>query len=119
MESSGKHMICDIKNIENIELLHDFEGLRKMLKMICEKYQFEILQEFTYLFDPQGCSILFLLSESHMSIHTFPERKHCSLDIYTCRQFKDDHVYKEIYAFLISELKASEKSVCTILDRYF
>jgi S-adenosylmethionine decarboxylase len=119
-ESSGKHMICDFKCIKNEVLLNNMEKLNTMLKQICNDNEFQILHEVQYKFEPIGCSILFLLSESHLSIHTFPEKKHMSFDIYTCRQYKDNTVYNEIYQYLINILDASgNDSARRIIDRYF
>jgi S-adenosylmethionine decarboxylase proenzyme len=118
--SSGKHMICDFKDIKNTELLNNDIELNLLLKKICERYDFQILNSIVHNFDPIGHSILFLLSESHISIHTFPEKHHMSFDIYTCRQYKDNTIYREIFKFLIDNLEASlEESVCKIIDRYF
>jgi S-adenosylmethionine decarboxylase len=119
-ESSGKHMICDLKNIKNTDLLNNCDKLKKMMQEICTKYDFEILNRMEYVFQPIGCSILFLLSESHISIHTFPEKKHISFDLYTCRQYDNDEVYNKIYDFLIKHLDASiNESKCQIINRYF
>jgi S-adenosylmethionine decarboxylase len=119
-ESSGKHMICDFKCIKNEILLNNMEQLNLMLKKICNDNDFQILNEIQYKFEPIGCSIIFLLSESHLSIHTFPEKNHMSFDIYTCRQYKDNIVYNEIYQYLINILDASGiNSTCKIIDRYF
>jgi len=117
--SSGKHMICDIFDIRNTKLLNNKESLKEILKNICIKYNFEILKEVDYSFTPQGCTILFLLSESHISIHTFPERKHISFDIYTCRHYNNNNEYNEIYYYLIHSLEASMNSECKIIDRNF
>jgi S-adenosylmethionine decarboxylase len=35
-------------------------------------------------FNPQGATILCLLSESHISIHTWPENGNAAVDIFTC-----------------------------------
>ena len=119
-ESSGKHMICDFKNIKNTKLLNNSNELNLILKEICQEHNFQILKETQYLFTPIGCSILFLLSESHISIHTFPEKNHMSFDIYTCRQYKDNKDYLQIYSYLINKLQASENSSkYQIIDRYF
>lgn len=118
-DSSGKHMICDFKGIQNSKLLNSCSDLKKMLKNICVEYDFQILQEVEHQFEPQGCSILFLLSESHLSVHTFPEKNHMSFDIYTCRQYSDNSEYDKIYKYLIDTLEASEKSACTIVERCF
>lgn len=117
--SAGKHMIADIHQIKNSQLLNDKLLLKEMLKIICSFYDFEVLNIVDYSFQPVGCTILFLLSESHISIHTFPEKNHLSFDIYTCREYKDNKEYDEIFNFLIKSLDASLESECKILDRYF
>ena len=53
-------------------------------------------------------------------IKRFPEKNHMSFDIYTCRQYKDNEDYLQIYNYLIDNLKASKNnSKCQIIDRYF
>jgi S-adenosylmethionine decarboxylase proenzyme len=118
-KSSGKHMICDFKGIKNTNLLNNINELDNLLKDICQNYDFQILNEVQYNFQPIGCSILFLLSESHISIHTFPERNHMSFDIYTCRQYDNDNDYNNIFNFLINKLEASIESKQVIINRYF
>lgn len=117
--SSGKHMICDIKNIKNTKILNNVNDLIYLLKNICSEHKFDILQETSYEFEPMGCSILFLLSESHISIHTFPEKNHMSLDLYTCREYNNNDVYEKIYKYIIEYLNASPESNIQIFDRYF
>ena len=117
--SSGKHMICDFKNIKNIELLNNSSRLNIVLKEICKTYNFQILNEIQHSFQPIGCSIIFLLSESHISIHTFPEKNHMAFDIYTCRQYKDNEDYINIFKFLLDRLDASSDSNCKIINRFF
>ena len=117
-KSSGKHMICDIKNIRNKNLIHDLKKMELLLDTICEAYNFTVLNRATHEFSPQGLSILYLLSESHISIHTFPERDYIALDIYTCREYKDNSVYLEIYDYLIDNFEADHGSP-TIIDREF
>lgn len=117
-KSSGKHMICDIKNIRNKNLIHDLKKMELLLETICKAYDFTILNRAAHEFSPQGLSILYLLSESHISIHTFPERDYIALDIYTCREYKDNSVYLEIYAYLIDSF-GEDHGTPTIIDREF
>ena len=117
-KSSGKHMICDIKNIRNKNLIHDLKKMELLLETICKAYDFTVLNRAAHEFSPQGLSILYLLSESHISIHTFPERDYIALDIYTCREYKDNSVYLEIYAYLIDNFEA-DHGTPTIIDREF
>ena len=118
--SAGKHMICDLKNIQNKVLLNDPDKLNEMLGLICHYYQFQLIEKIHKVFHPEGCTILYLLSESHLSIHTFPERNFLSFDIYTCREYKDNTEYLEIFDRLIDFLKADKcSSTYQIIERLF
>jgi S-adenosylmethionine decarboxylase len=116
--SSGKHMICDIKNIKNHTLIHDLEHIKNILDTICINNNFTILNKTEHLFEPQGLSILYLLSESHISIHTFPERNYIAFDLYTCRNYPDNSNYLNIYNYLI-ECFDADKENPRIIDRCF
>jgi S-adenosylmethionine decarboxylase len=118
-ESSGKHMLCDIKGIKNTELLNSIDKLEELLRQICLDHGFTILNVVKYQFTPFGCSILFLLSESHISIHTFPEKNHISMDIYTCKTYNNNNEYVEIYNFIMNSFSASANSTCNIIQRFF
>lgn len=114
----GKHMICDIKNIQNHELLMDVEGIKDHLNVICDTYHFTILNIAQHAFEPQGHTIQYMLSESHISVHTFPERNYLAFDIYTCREYPDNSAYQYIYDFLVQAFDAT-KEMPTIIDRKF
>jgi S-adenosylmethionine decarboxylase proenzyme len=117
-KTSGKHMISDIKEIKNIELLNNPNEIRNILNNICKKYNFIILNKSEHLFSPQGFTIIYLLSESHISIHTFPEHQYLAFDIYTCRNYNNDDIYKEIYNHLVEEFEAKKENPI-IIDRNF
>jgi S-adenosylmethionine decarboxylase len=98
--SSGTHMICELQNIQNIELLNSLSGIRAVVDGICETYAFSVLGKLEHQFSPQGCSLVYLLSESHISVHTFPEKNYIAMDIYTCREYPNNDVYHEIHRYL-------------------
>lgn len=115
---SGKHMIIDLKEIKNHALIHDLDKIKILLDTICEKYDFSILNKSEHKFEPEGITILYLLSESHLSVHTFPEKQYVAIDLYTCRDYADNMVYDEIYDFLVESFQA-KKEAPTIIDRRF
>jgi len=120
MQSSGKHLICDLKNITNTKLLNSKLELKLMCKNICIENNFTILGEVDHEFHPEGCSFVFLLSESHLSVHTFPERNHLAFDLYTCRQYQDNTVYVDIFLNLCKKLGTkAQQSEYKIIDRTF
>jgi S-adenosylmethionine decarboxylase len=116
--TSGKHMLCDLKEIKNWELLNSVEKIKAIFNNICNKYNFTILNKVEHLFEPEGITILYLLSESHISIHTFPERNYAALDIYTCKEYNNNKTYEEIYDYLV-EIFNAKKENPIILDRNF
>jgi hypothetical protein len=118
---SGKHLICDFKKIENTSLLNNKLDLKLLCRDVCIANNYKILGEIDHDFEPQGCSFIFLLSESHLSVHTFPEKNYISFDLYTCRQYEDNSVYINIYLELCEKLgtSSSQHSECKIIDRYF
>lgn len=116
--SSGKHMICDFQNVHNLSLLNDPRGLFAILNVICEKYNYNVLEKTSHQFSPHGVTILYLLAESHISIHTFPEKKYMAFDIYTCRPYINDSQYEWIYNYLSGVLACGSPNK-VILNRSF
>jgi S-adenosylmethionine decarboxylase len=94
-------MICDLTNIRNKTRLESMNSMHELLENICERYDFTVLSKTQHIFEPQGLTVLYMLSESHISIHTFPEQNYLAFDIYTCRDYEDDAVYLEIYDILV------------------
>lgn len=43
-----------------------------------------IVQTVSHRFDPHGVSVVVVLEESHLSIHTWPEAGYAAVDFYTC-----------------------------------
>ena len=114
--STGKHMICDLINIRNSARLESMSQMKLLFDMICIKHDFTILGKIEHEFDPQGLSLIYMLSESHISVHTFPEKNYLALDIYTCRNYNDDSVYMEIYRELVNWFDCDE-GLPTIVSR--
>jgi len=43
-----------------------------------------VVDKFKHNFNPIGLSLIYILSESHISIHTWEEYNYLSIDLYTC-----------------------------------
>jgi len=65
--------------------LNDFEGLTNAFRKTIEHFQLDNLYDpQVHQFEPQGLTGIVLLAESHLSIHTWPERGEAAIDIFTC-----------------------------------
>ena len=61
-----------------------------------ESAGFTILKEIDYFFTPQGYTCLFLLSESHFAIHTFPEEGKSYIELSSCVKKPFDKFIKSV-----------------------
>lgn len=79
---AGKHLIIDLWGVSNIDCTKSVEAaLRESVKS-CNA---TLLTLHLHLFTPNnGISGVAILAESHISIHTWPERQYAALDIFMC-----------------------------------
>lgn len=78
----GNHLVLDFYNVSRD--LDNYEELDKVLRNILSYTKVRIENSVYKKFEPQGVTILYLLSESHFSIHTWPDLKSCAIDFYHC-----------------------------------
>lgn len=80
---TGVHAILELKGIE-FEKLNSVKFLRKLFDLVCKEANFKVIHKKFHKFKPYGVTGFYLLSTSHISIHTWPEINYAALDIYTC-----------------------------------
>jgi len=81
------------------ELLVDMYECRGDLdneKFLCETLEAaakhadaKVMQRITQRFSPTGVTVILILAETHISIHTWPEYGYAALDIFICGERKD------------------------------
>lgn len=79
----GKHYLLNLYGCSFV-LLDDERLLIDLLENAAVVSGATVLKTVSHKFDPQGCTVLCLLSESHISIHTWPEEGKAAVDVYTC-----------------------------------
>ena len=79
----GKHFLLNLYGCSSI-LLNDERFLIDLMENAAVASGATILKTVSHKFEPQGVTGICLLSESHISIHTYPELGKCYADIYTC-----------------------------------
>ena len=81
----GDHIIAEFMECEELD---NIEELEAALRHAAEMAGATVIDVIIYKFSPMGMSGIVLLSESHISVHTWPEYGYAALDVYTC----GDHV---------------------------
>lgn len=83
METVGRHVISELWGC-SFDKLNDVEQIERILVDAALKSNAEIREVAFHKFAPQGVSGVVIISESHLTIHTFPEHGYASVDVYTC-----------------------------------
>ena len=79
----GKHYLLNLYDC-SFALLNDEQYLIKLLESAAILSGATVIQTIFKKFDPQGVTVICLLAESHISIHTWPEEGKAAVDLYTC-----------------------------------
>lgn len=87
----GRHVAVDTWGVD-FDKLNDAEFLQAQLVEAAEASGATVLSVQAKRFEPQGATVLVMLSESHLSIHTYPERGFAAIDCYTCGEAVDPQV---------------------------
>lgn len=87
MQLSGTHIIIDISKIANKEVLKYEATIIPFLDDISQRFQLNVVKKAIHQFQPYGVTGVYILSESHLSVHTFVDEKKLAMDLYTCSKF--------------------------------
>ena len=111
----GLHIIADLYNCPKGDYLISAAQLRALCVNACETAGLSVLGEHFYQFNSfdqiqaGGATGAVVLAESHLAIHTWPERDGATLDIYVCNVTNDNSPRAEnLYASLIAALKPAD-----------
>jgi len=84
----GEHYIFDLSDC-NHEILMDSERAYSLFAQAVHDSGLTVVDEGFYKFSPHGFTCFLLLSESHASLHAWPEYGYCAIDLFTCALGKD------------------------------
>ncbi|GMU62235.1 MAG: S-adenosylmethionine decarboxylase proenzyme [Myxococcaceae bacterium] len=110
-EGLATHVLVDCWGVEPA-LLDDPARLEDVLTRAARAARCEILSAARHHFTPQGVTLVLLLAESHLAIHTWPEAGFALVDLLTCGRT----LPKEGVAAVISGLNP-QRSEVRFVDR--
>lgn len=87
MKPFGNQLIAELTHCSN-KILNNRAELEKILSFAIKECQIEQKGITSHQFKPIGVTVISIVSESHIAIHTYPEAQHVSIDIFTC---SNDH----------------------------
>lgn len=104
--NKGTHLIATLYTTEH-QLLHSYEDFRLLTDTLINQYQLRKLGEVYHNFSPAGYTGVVCLSESHLSIHTWPEHGRINVDIYLSNYLRNnDGTVNNIYVAIKEHFNA-------------
>ena len=97
MKSLGRHIVCELSGCDPIRL-SDVDGIHTMMIEAAKAARATVMESAFHRFEPQGVSGTVILAESHLSIHTWPEKGYAAMDFYTCGDHTDPWLACELAA---------------------
>jgi S-adenosylmethionine decarboxylase len=83
MNTMSKHLLIELSGC-HFNLLNDLNFVKDTMRKAALEANAEVLELAFHKFSPQGISGVVVISESHLSIHTWPEYGYAAIDIFTC-----------------------------------
>ena len=87
-----------VRNIPDAACLKYVETIKPLLETIVTECDLHVVAEAGHQFQPFGATYVYVLEESHLSIHTYPEHASAYLDIFCCSLMFDAMKAKQVVA---------------------
>jgi S-adenosylmethionine decarboxylase len=104
MDTMGRHVISELWGCD-FDKLNNMQFIEQTFVDAALKSGAEVREVAFHKFAPQGVSGVVIISESHLTIHSFPEHGYASIDVYTC----GDRIDPNVAANYIAEALGAEK----------
>lgn len=91
MDTMGRHVIAELWGCD-VEKLNNMSFIEQLFVDAALEAGAEVREVAFHKFAPHGVSGVVIISESHLTIHSFPEHGYASIDVYTCGERIDPTV---------------------------
>lgn len=110
MDTLGQHYIVEASGCDP-EIISSVSAVEEILVKAADLAGVQIWSISFHRFQPHGVSGVVVISESHLSVHTWPEVGYVALDIYTCGKDAKPEIAVE---YALEQFKATSVHVTEI-----
>jgi S-adenosylmethionine decarboxylase len=83
MVTIGLELLLDLYDCDGLAL-NDVNALELALRQAIRQADFSVVGRTAHQFPHQGITLVLILSQSHATLHTWPEAKFATVDVYAC-----------------------------------
>lgn len=102
----GKHVYGNLYDCDPT-IISDEYALRRIVEKAVERSKCTLYELKSWKFSGEkgGVSVIALITESHIAVHTWVEYNYATVDVYTCGRASDPEA---AFDFIVSQLKPRE-----------
>lgn len=124
LEDEGMQNVYHFKGVHflasycecDAEALTNLEALEQAMVDAVKECGATILGAKHHVFPPDGFTMVILLSESHATIHTYPEHGACFVDLFTCGEKCSSAKFDEVLRRYLHPKRVVEKTLVRQAD---
>ena len=83
LKALGQHLLVDLYGCDS-RVLDELEQVRGAVLEAASLVDATVLGVVEHQFEPQGVTVVVVIAESHVSVHTWPEHGYAAVDVFTC-----------------------------------
>ncbi|TGN19641.1 adenosylmethionine decarboxylase [Leptospira idonii] len=108
MKALGQHVIAELYECDP-EMINNHELVETIMLEAADVSGATVVNSTFHQFNPYGVSGCVVISESHFTIHTWPEYGYAAIDVFTCGDLIDNNK-----ALLYMKEKFAAKSISVV-----
>ena len=97
--------------------LDDTKFLLSVLETAADEVGAKIVRRVTQRFSPQGVSVILILAETHLSVHSWPELGYAAVDVFICGEGRDPYVAWGVIKEGLGPASFEEKEIYRTIGR--
>lgn len=107
-DTPGLHIVANLQSSLRKQLTQH-AGFRELIETLVQRYHLQNLGEVFYDFPTGGFTAVVCLAESHLSIHTWPEKGFLTFDVFLSNYKNNNrditrHIYREVCAYFEAQV---------------
>lgn len=107
----GRHTLCNMEGIDKVNI-NNSDFFITLLRNAIATTNATLVDIVYHNFIPEGMSVIAILRESHVAIHTYPEYQALFLDVFTCGKQADP---EKIVSYITNKLNPKQCFTQTII----
>lgn len=108
----GRHLLLEFYGCD-FSVINDRDQIRSALIEAAKRAQATIVTDIFHRFNPHGISGVVVIAESHLAIHTWPEYRCASVDMFSC----SERMQPEVVEGFLKDVFRAQKVVSMEIER--